>query len=102
MSQVTQPLTVTAVARIPVIVKSVCEVVEVGEDPSIGASWPTTDFLVSGSLGDNQRQKKAGTTYPFVKRRPFCFRPLDIAGYVELPVGGGSTTFFQDEHDASA
>jgi hypothetical protein len=100
MSQVKQPLTVNAVARVPVVVQSVCEVVEVGEDPSIGASWPTTDFLVSGSLGDNQRQKKAGTTYPFVKRRPFCFRPNDIAGYVQLP--SGSTSFFQDEHDASA
>jgi hypothetical protein len=78
-----------------VIVQTVCQVVEIGEDPSV-AGWPTTAFKVYiPTSTDGPRQRSAGATYAFVKRAGLFFYPGEIAGYVATVTG--ATTFFQDE-----
>lgn len=72
---------------------TVCNEIEVGEDPSIGSTWPTTDYKIYGSLTDTPHQKKAGTSFTFKRGRPY--QPDDIAGAVATVTG--STTFFQNE-----
>jgi hypothetical protein len=76
-----------------VIALGVCNEIEIGEDPSIGASWPTGDYKIYGNVTDTPRQRKAGTTYTFKRNRPY--QPGDVAGAVATVTG--STTFFQSE-----
>lgn len=84
-----------------VIADTVCDSIEIGEDPSV-AGWPTVDYLVYKRTVPGQdvatitpRQKVAGTTYTFRKPKPLCYLPGEVVGWVATTTG--SSTFFKDE-----
>jgi len=81
----------------PIICGSFCREIRLQEDPSIGVSWPTTDYKVYGTGEISTAiQKLAGTTFT-ITRVPMqgCFSPGEIVGYIETVTG--STTFLQIE-----
>lgn len=93
---------VTAAAPVLIIAGSDCTEITVGEDPSIGATWPTTDFLVQGITPGGQLQKKAGTTFTFKATGVFAntslyFHKGETVGSIQLVQGAASTEFFQQE-----
>lgn len=82
----------------PVTVQTVCSVVTVGEDPSVGATWADFDFLVyRPAITDTPRQRPGGSTHQFKKSPGQFWEPGDICGYVAQVSGGGATSFFQEE-----
>lgn len=76
----------------PIIVRSVCRHVLVGEDSSV-ANWPTSDYRIKGvDPSSVMVQRPAGVLTEFSRRsNQSAFSPGDIVGYVEMV--SGSTTF---------
>ncbi len=98
----TATFTVTDAADVPVTAMTETPDILVAEDPSV-EGWPTTPFLVKKPTGaDDPIQRPDGASYTFSKGNDYRGGPRpyvagEIAGYVRLPTGKGSTTFQQDE-----
>jgi hypothetical protein len=94
----TGPLfTVNAISKTPVTALSVCRRIVVQEDPSV-TGWPTSAYFVyAPTNADSAKQRDAGQEQFFEKPHGQFFVVGEIAGYIELVVGGGSTSFNQFE-----
>lgn len=90
-------LTVNAISKTPVVALTVCRRILVQEDQSV-TGWPTSAYQVFVPLStDGPKTKDAGAEHLFEKPERSYFVPGDVAGYMELVSGGGSTSFSQYE-----
>lgn len=90
-------LTVNEISLTPVRALTVCRNITVEEDASV-TDAPTSNFKVYvPTASDGPWTKFAGVPHLFQKPLGRYFEPGELAGYLELVAGGGSTFFTQYE-----